>query len=166
MTLVASYVFISPYSYRPSLRVGLPTTIDLYAANVHDEVAAVEAITVFDTVFKTREGTSLASTTDAVNTGIFETNTTGQTVLAHNVRTLVTQTKNQPLMTNCQHQHLHYQAFTQHGATVLSSSSHSTPYFLGVDFILRKYPCAGTGRMTKYKSSPIKRIVNVIIFVM
>ena len=43
---------------------------------------------------------------------------------------------------------------------------HSTPYFLGVDFHLRKYLCVGASRMTKYKSSPIKRIVNDIIFIM
>ena len=85
MTLVASYVHVFPHSYRPSLCVGLPTTINLHAANVPDKVAAVEALIVFDTVLKTREGTSLVSTTDGVNKGIFETNTTGQTVLAHDI---------------------------------------------------------------------------------
>ena len=100
MTLVASYVFVSQHFYRPSPLVGPPITIDLHAANIPDEVAAVEVLIVVNIVLKMKEGTSLASTTDGVNTGIFETNTTRQTVLAHDVQSLVTQTKNQPPMTN------------------------------------------------------------------
>ena len=125
MTLVASYVHVSPPSYRPSLCVGLPTAIDLHAANVLDEVIAVDAIIVINTVVKTKEGTSLASTTDAVITGTLETNTTGQTMLAHDVRILDTWTKNQPPMTNRQHRHQHpyHQVFAQHGATVHSLCS-------------------------------------------
>ena len=72
-------------SYCPSLHVGLPTAISLPAVNVLDKVAAMGAILVIDTVLKTKGGTSLVSTTDAVNTGTFKTNTTGQTVLVHDV---------------------------------------------------------------------------------
>ena len=100
MTLVAIYVHVSPPSYRLSLRVGLPTAISLPAANVLDKVAAVDATLVIDTVLGMKEGTSLVSTTDAVNTGTFETNTTGQAVLAHDIRILVIWMKNQPPLTN------------------------------------------------------------------
>ena len=123
MTLVASYVLVSPHFYLLSPHVGPPTTIGLHDANVPEKVAAVEVLIVVDTVLKMKEETSLASTTNGVNTGIFKTNTTGLTVLAHAVQTLVTQTKNQPPMTNRQHQHLRHQAYTQHGATVHSSCS-------------------------------------------
>ena len=85
MTLVASYVLVSPHFYHPSPYVGSPTTIDLHAAIVPDEVSAVEVLIVVDTVLKMKEETSLASTTDGVNTDIFKTNTTGRTVLAHDV---------------------------------------------------------------------------------
>ena len=61
---------------------------------------------------------------------------------------------------------IHNQSVTRKPCRLRLTFSFSTPYFPGVDFILRKYSCARRGRMTKYKSSPIERIVNVIIFVM
>ena len=81
MTLVASYVLVSPHFYLPGPHVGPPTTIGLHAANVPDAAAAVEVLVVVDTVLQMKEETSLASTTDGVNTGIFETSIIGPTVL-------------------------------------------------------------------------------------
>ena len=123
MTLVPSYVLVSLLSYRPSPSAGTPTTIDIHADNVPDGVVPVVVLIVVDTVVQMKEETSLVSTIDGVNTGIFETNTTEKTVLAHDVQTLVTQMKNQAPMTNSQHRHLHHQAFTRHGATIHASRS-------------------------------------------
>ena len=123
MTLVPSCVLVSPPSYRPSPRVDAPTTIDLHAANVPDAAAAVEVLVVVDTVLQMKEETSLASTIDGVNTGIFETSIIGPTVLVTAVRTLVTQTKTQHRMTNLQHQHLHHQTFIRSGNDVHASCS-------------------------------------------
>ena len=100
-----------------------PTAINLHAANVPDAAAAVEVLVVVDTVLQMKEETSLASTTDGVNTGIFETSIIGPTVLVTAVRTLVTQTKTQPRITNLQHQHLHHQAFIRNGDEVHASCS-------------------------------------------
>ena len=123
MTLVASSVLVSPHFYRLSPHVGPPTTIGLHDANVPEEVAAVEVLIVVDTVLEMKEKTSLASTTDEVNTGIFGTNTIGPTKLVTVVQSLVTQTKTQHRMTNLQHQHLHHQAFIRSGDEVHASCS-------------------------------------------
>ena len=85
MTLVPSCVLVSLLSYRPSPSAGTPTTIDIHADNVPDGFVPVVVLIVVHTVVQMKEETSLVSTTDGVNTGIFETNTTGQTVLTHDI---------------------------------------------------------------------------------
>ena len=127
MTLVASYVLVSPHFYRLSPHVGPPTIIRLRAAIVPDAAAAVEVLVVVGTVLQMKEETSLASTTDGVNTGIFETSIVGLTALVTAVRTLVrtlvTQTKIQRRITNLQNQHLHPQTFIRRGDTACASCS-------------------------------------------
>ena len=123
MTLVPSCVLVSLHSYRPSPRMDAPTTIDLHAANVPDAVAAVGVLVVVNTLLQMKEETSLASTTEGVNTGIFETSIVGLTALVTAVRTLVTQTKIQHRITNLQHQHLHHQTFIRRGDTACASCS-------------------------------------------
>ena len=123
MTLVPSCVLVSPHSYRPSPRVNAPTTIDLHDANVPESAATVGVLVVVGTVLQMREETSLASTTDGVNTGIFETSIVGLTALVTAVRTLVTQMKTQHRITNLQHQHLHHQAFIRSGDAACASCS-------------------------------------------
>ena len=127
MTLVPSRVLVSPHSYRPSPRVNAPTTINLHDANVPESAATVGVLVVVGTVLQMGEETSLASTTDGVNTGIFETSIVGLTALVTPVRTLVrtlvTQTKTQHRITNLQHQHLHHQAFIRRGDTARASCS-------------------------------------------
>ena len=61
---------------------------------------------------------------------------------------------------------IHNQSVTRKPCRFRLPLAHSTPYFLGINLSLRKYFCTGAARVTKYKSSLIKRIVNVIIFVM
>ena len=123
MTLVPSCVLVSLHSYRPSPRMDAPTAIDLHAANVPDAAAAVEVLVVVGTVLQMKEGTSLASTTDGVNTVIFKISIEGPTVLVTTVQTLVTQTKTQHRITNLQHQLLHHQAFILRGDTARASCS-------------------------------------------
>ena len=123
MTLVPSCDLVSPLSYQPSPRVNAPTTIDLHDANVPESAATVGVLVVVGTVLQMRAETSLASTTDGVNTGIFEKSIVGLTALVTAVRTLVTQTKIQHRITNLQHQHLHHQTFIQRGDTACASCS-------------------------------------------
>ena len=103
MTLVPSCVLVSLHSYGPSPSAGTPTTIDIHADNVPDGIVPVVVLIVVDTTVQMKEETSLVSTIDGVNTGIFATNTAEQTVLVNDVLTLVTQMKNQAPVTNRQH---------------------------------------------------------------
>ena len=108
-----------------------PTNIDIHNANVPESVAGsvatVVVIVVAGTVLQMREETSLASTTEGVNTGIFETSMVGLTALVTAVRTLVrtlvTQTKIQRRITNLQNQHLDPQTFIRRGDTACASCS-------------------------------------------
>ena len=103
------------------------TTIDIHDANVPESVATVGVIVVVGAVLQMREETSLASTTEGVNSDIFEASIVGLTALVAAVRTLVwtlvTQTKIQRRITNLQNQHLYPETFIRSGDTACASCS-------------------------------------------
>ena len=108
-----------------------PTNIDIHNANVPESVAGsvatVVVIVVADTVLQMREETSLASTTEGVNTSISEASLAGQIVLVADirtlVRTLVTRTNIQHQIANLQNQHLYPETFIRSGDTARASCS-------------------------------------------
>ena len=108
-----------------------PTNIYIHNVNVPESVAGsvatVVVIVVAGTVLQMREETSLASTTEGVNTGIFETSMVGLTALVTAVRTLVrtlvTHTKSQHRIANLQNQHLYPETFIRSGDTTRASCS-------------------------------------------